>query len=195
MMDSLNPIYVKYNEELKPLVSEIEGRLETFEEPLLERIMEQFDYVALFVDEKDEELKSMYLLQAMTSLKLAVSASYQYLVYALLKKISLFKKRYGGKEAIERLSDGEYAGLFEKLEKNIQKNVRKGCRVDDNEALPYYKEAYEACVEQEQIVELMSVARVKKQKLVYSIVAALMSIAVSVGVGFWVERFLSCVQW
>lgn len=194
-MDSLNPIYVKYNEELKPLVSEIEGRLETFEEPLLERIMEQFDYVALFVDEKDEELKSMYLLQAMTSLKLAVSASYQYLVYALLKKISLFKKRYGGKEAIERLSDGEYAGLFEKLEKNIQKNVRKGCRVDDNEALPYYKEAYEACVEQEQIVELMSVARVKKQKLVYSIVAALMSIAVSVGVGFWVERFLSCVQW
>ena len=195
MMDSLNPIYVKYNEELKPLVSEIEGRLETFEEPLLERIMEQFDYVALFVDEKDEELKSMYLLQAMTSLKLAVSASYQYLVYALLKKISLFKKRYGGKEAIERLSDGEYAGLFEKLEKNIQKNVRKGCRVDDNEALPYYKEAYEACAEQEQIVELMSVARVKKQKLVYSIVAALMSIAVSVGVGFWVERFLSCVQW
>lgn len=35
MIESLNPIYTKYNEELKTKVSEIEGRLETFEEPLL----------------------------------------------------------------------------------------------------------------------------------------------------------------
>lgn len=35
MTQDLKPIYLKYNKKLKPLISEIEGRLELFEEPLL----------------------------------------------------------------------------------------------------------------------------------------------------------------
>lgn len=193
MLESLNSIYTKYNEELKPKVSEIEGRLETFEEPLLGRVMEQFDYVALFVVEKDEELKDMYLSQAITSLDLAVSASYQYLIYALVKKIKDFKKRYGGKKCIERLSDGDYAGNFQKLEKNARMAVREGNSLDDYDALPFYKNAYESYTNMEQIVELMPIAKVKRGKLIWTIVAAITSIAISVLVGIVVERLLSCV--
>lgn len=193
MIESLNPIYTKYNEELKPKVSEIEGRLETFEEPLLGRVMEQFDYVALFVIEKDEELKDMYLSQAIASLDLAVSASYQYLIYALVKKIKSFKKRYGGKKCIERLSDGDYAGDFQKLEENARMAVREGNSLDDYDALPFYKDAYESYTNLEQIVELMPIAKVKRGKLFRTIVAAIMSIAISVGVGIGVERLLSGV--
>lgn len=193
MIESLNPIYTKYNEELKPKVSEIEGRLETFEEPLLGRVMEQFDYVALFVIEKDEELKDMYLSQAIASLDLAVSASYQYLIYALVKKIKSFKKRYGGKKCIERLSDGDYAGDFQKLEENARMAVREGNSLDDYDALPFYKDAYESYTNLEQIVELMPIAKVKRGKLFRTIVSAIMSIAISVGVGIGVERLLSGV--
>lgn len=193
MIESLNPIYTKYNEELKPKVSEIEGRLETFEEPLLGRVMEQFDYVALFVIEKDEELKDMYLSQAIASLDLAVSASYQYLIYALVKKIKSFKKRYGGKKCIERLSDGDYAGGFQKLEENARMAVREGNSLDDYDALPFYKDAYESYTELEQIVELMPIAKVKGCKIIWTIVAAIMSIVISVGVGIGVERLLSGV--
>lgn len=193
MIESLNPIYTKYNEELKPKVSEIEGRLETFEEPLLGRVMEQFDYVALFVIEKDEELKDMYLSQAIASLDLAVSASYQYLIYALVKKIKSFKKRYGGKKCIERLSDGDYAGDFQKLEENARMAVREGNSLDDYDALPFYKDAYESYTNLEQIVELMPIAKVKRGKLFRTIVAAIMSIAISVLVGIVVECLLSCV--
>lgn len=187
MTQDLKPIYLKYNKKLKPLISEIEGRLELFEEPLLTNLMAQFDYVALYMDKKDQNL----LKQADYFLDLSISNSFQYLIYALSYKIKVFKKRYGGKKTVEDLSNGEVAGCFKDLERKAQDAVRKGIRLNDNEALPYYKDAYNTYLELEKIVEQLPLSSLRKKQwgLGLSLLSWILSIIISVIVGILVSSF------
>lgn len=192
MLESLRSIYTKYNEKLKPLVSEIEGRLEKFEEPILENLMAQFDYVVLSLTEKDLEKKELYLRQANTYLDIAISNSYQYLIYALLQKIKVFKKRYGGKETIEKLSDGDHAGNFLSLEKIMKDEVRKGRQLNEIEAIEHYRNAYNACIEQEKIIEKLPLTKLtsSKHSIGWTILGMILSIAFSIIAGIVVELYL-----
>lgn len=47
MNSDFSELYSRYNDVLKPLVSEIEGRLEQFEEPLLKNLFYFFDSLVL----------------------------------------------------------------------------------------------------------------------------------------------------
>lgn len=193
MHESLRPIYTKYNESLKSLVSEIEGRLERFEEPLLENLMAQFDYVVLSLTEEDTEKKELYLSQANAYLDIAISNSYQYLIYALLQKIKVFKKRYGGKETIENLSDGGHAGNFLSSEKTMKDEIRKGRQLNEIEAIEHYRNAYNACIEQEKIIEKLPLAKLTSSKgsIGWTIIGMILSIVISIFAGIIVELYLS----
>ena len=47
MHNRIAELYDRYNSTLRPLVSEIEGRNEYFEEPLLINVASMFDFIAL----------------------------------------------------------------------------------------------------------------------------------------------------
>lgn len=193
MSTPLNLVYNKYNEELKPLVSEIEGRLEKFEEPLLTNLMAQFDYVALSVTETDENNKNLYLQQALSHLDIAVTNSYQYLIYALVHKNNLFKKRCGGKKGIAKLADGKYFGELKVLEKQGNAKVRKGIEIDDCDAGEYFKEAYNYYTKQEIILEKLAVASIahKGKSKLWIFIGWIISIAISVIIGYCINNCLN----
>ena len=47
MLPDYQPIFQKYNNDLKPLISEIEGRVERFSQPLLLNIASVYDYMSI----------------------------------------------------------------------------------------------------------------------------------------------------
>lgn len=68
MASTISDIYRRYDNTLRPLVSEIEGRNESFEEPLLNDVASMFDALALsesdmLGEERDKQLEraSSYL--------------------------------------------------------------------------------------------------------------------------------------
>ena len=193
MTTPLNLVYNKYNKELKPLVSEIEGRLEKFEEPLLMNLMAQFDYVALSILEDDSNKQRLYLQQALSHLDIAVTNSYQYLVYALAKKNNIFKKRCGGEKGIAKLSDGKYIGKYKSLDKKGKANVRKGLTMEVCDAGVYFKEAYECYIEQETILEKLAIVSITRKKSFKSciIIRGLFSIIISIIAGCIVNTWLN----
>ena len=81
-------LYNKYNDTLRPLVSEIEGRNEYFEAPLLINMASMFDFIALSSIDED-----YYLEKASYHLDLCISQSYQYLIKNLDEKVNAFEKR------------------------------------------------------------------------------------------------------
>ena len=188
----INTIYDKYNKELKPLISEIEGRLERFEEPLLINLMAQFDYVSLAILEDDSKQQNIYLQQALSHLDIAITNSYQYLIYALVHKNRLFKKRCGGKKGIAKLADGKYVGEFISLEKKGKNHVRRGMKLDDCNSYPYFKEAYDCYIKQEIILEKLAAVSITNQKLnkFWTVVGWIVSILISVIVGCCVNSCL-----
>ncbi len=186
-MLTIEDLYRRYNEDLRPLVSEIEGRLETFEEPLLENIAFQFDYVAL----SEVTGNSEYISQAEVYLNRAISNSYLYLIYALMRKVKTFKKR-GGFKVIERDRRTNDAAKFKECEERAVLLSKRGLNNPDELALEDNKQAYEACIELEKYVEEYSVNLLNTPHHVSrSIVAGVLSILISVLVGYWATKMMS----
>lgn len=93
-------LYDRYNGELRPLVAEVEGRLEKFEEPLLQNIYKFFNSIV----EGDNNA-------AKDAMNLCVMQSYKYLSYALFPQIIKFKKCYSSNQ-LQPLLQGSFVGQF-----------------------------------------------------------------------------------
>ena len=129
-------LYQKYNTVLKPLISEQEGRLETFAAPLLESLSRMLDAVSL-ADACDEEgQKSKYVTVADEALDLSISYSYQYLIFALQKNIAAFEEK-APQNVRNRINGGKFAGPYQSQNNNIVK-LLKTCDLqnDDIKSLP-----------------------------------------------------------
>lgn len=87
-------IYAKYNGELRPLVSEFEGRVEQFEGPTLKSMAYVVDELSLCVQSEvlDEQNKHFELAQQ--NLEEAIVNSYKYLIFSHHKLLKKFKRRF-----------------------------------------------------------------------------------------------------
>lgn len=148
-------LYNRYNDTLRPLVSEIEGRNEYFEEPLLINVASMFDFIALSKVCDDDCLE-----KATCRLNLCISQSYQYLIKNLDEKMNAFEKRCNVSDR-KILDGGNFIGEYTSLKKEAQECVRRGRKKKDIEALEDYAEAYrlysriESLIDRELPVQIM----------------------------------------
>lgn len=183
-------IYKRYNDTLRPLVSEIEGRNESFEEPLLVDVASMFDAIALSEDERNDS--QVYLTQASSFLDLSISHSYQYLIKNLHEKMLAFENRCNSSDR-DVLDEGKFVGKYASLKKDAKKCVREGNRKSDIEALGDYERAYssyskiEKMIDRELPVQIMQNTR--KDSLRWTIVGWAVSIILSVVIGIVVNRY------
>ena len=195
MKAAFRSLYEKYNLVLKPLISEQEGRLETFAAPLLESLSRMLDAVSL-ADACDEDLqKTEYIKVADEALDLSISYSYQYLIYALQKNIEAFEEK-APQDVRNRIDGGKFAGPYESQKKSIVQ-LLKTCdqQKDDIRSLPLYKDAYYQLIELERLVNAhhteLVIAEEGKKSWIKDLVLKGGSIAISIIVGYVVGKYLT----
>ena len=188
-------LYEKYNIVLKPLISEQEGRLETFAAPLLESLSRMLDAVSL-ADACDEDWqKSKYVKVADEALDLSISYSYQYLIYALQKNIEAFEEK-APQNVRNRINGGKFVGPYESHKNNIVQLLRT-CdqQNDDIKSLPLYKEVYHQLIEMERLVNAhhteLVIAEEGKKSWMRALILRGVGIMISVLVGIVVGNYLT----
>ena len=188
-----NDLYERYNNILKPLISEQEGRLETFAEPLLHSLSSMLDAVALADSSSDEE-KDKLLVTAKGALDLSISLSYQYLIFALKKKIVEFEERVP-KDIREKLNAGRFIGKYAELTEKAH-SLMDECKSKNNdlECLDLYREAYENMTEIERLINEnyaeTLIAEKEKRSWYIKVIIKVASVLISVVVGYYVGNLL-----
>lgn len=194
MDDRLASLYSSYNKKVRPLICEIEGREEQFEEPVLLDIANMFDELSLYRKCESEKVGDAmaHYVQAEANMKLCLSHSYQYLIKSLHESIVAFKNRCGKKDR-EVLDHGSFCSKFNSLEKEALDNIRRGRNKDDITAISDYRKAYNDLLQMEKMtvrelpVQIMRHSR--RSSAVVTIVQWLLSIGVSIGVGVLVNNY------
>ena len=140
-------LYNRYNDTLRPLVSEIEGRNEYFEEPLLINVATMIDFIAISNVYDDDCLE-----KASYHLNLCISQSYQYLIKNLDEKMNAFEKRCNVSDR-NILDEGKFIGEYISLKKDAQECVRRGRKKEDIDALDDYATAYNLYSKIEKLID------------------------------------------
>lgn len=193
MHQQITNLYIKYNETLRPLVSEIEGRNEYFEEPLLINVASMFDHIALSDKNNDENDSIFHLNQADSDLNLCISQSYQYLIKNLDEKMNAFEKRCNASD-LNFLDNGKFIGKYKSFKEDAKNYVKSGLKKDDIEALRDYHSAYnlyskiEKLIDRELPVQMMRNTRKAARKS--TIIRCILSILVSVIIGGYVDELI-----
>lgn len=194
MDDRLGSLYNSYNKKVRPLICEIEGRVEQFEEPVLQDIANMFDELSLYrkcETERADDAMSHYA-QAEANMKLCLSHSYQYLIKSLHENIVAFKKRCGKKDR-EVLDHGNFCSKFNSLEKESLECIRRGRNKDDWAAIVDYKKAYNDLSQMEKMtvreLPIQIMRHTRHSSAFITIAQWLLSIGVSVGVGVLVNNY------
>ena len=170
MHNRIAELYDRYNSTLRPLVSEIEGRNEYFEEPLLVNVASMFDHIAL--SDSNIENRSYHIDQAVSHLDLCISQSYQYLIKNLDEKMHDFEKRCNASDR-NILDSGNFIGKYKSLKNQAKNSVRNGLEKGDIDALCDYESAYisyskiEKMIDRELPIQVMHNTR--KDSLIWTI--------------------------
>lgn len=187
-------LYNKYNDTLRPLVSEIEGRNEYFEAPLLINMASMFDFIALSSIDED-----YYLEKASYHLDLCISQSYQYLIKNLDEKVNAFEKRCNVSDR-NILDGGSFIGKYTSFKEDAKEYVRKGRKKKDIDALDDYATAYnlyskiEGLIDRELPVQIMHNTR--NNSRISTIIGWGLSILISVVVGKLANTYWSVfIEW
>jgi hypothetical protein len=184
-MSSIRELYNKYNKELRPLISEVEGRIEYFEEPLLENIASEFDALALSTS-CSEEFKLLYIEQADKFLDISISQSYQYIIKYLDEKMCAFEKRCDISKCTI-IDNGKFYNNYVNFKNRAVEYVRKGRKKDDFIALGDYKIAYDEYSKIEELIDsnlpLQVIMTTKKTSIFSNILLWFLSIIISVIIG------------
>lgn len=190
----LASLYNSYNKKVRPLICEIEGREEQFEEPVLLDIANMFDELSLYrkcETERTGDAMSHYA-QAEANMNLCLSHSYQYLIKSLHENIVAFKKRCG-KQDREVLDHGSFCSKFNSLEKETLECIRNGRNKDDLAAIADYRKAYNDLSQMEKMtvreLPVQIMRHTRRSSAATTIVQWLLSIGVSVGVGVLVNNY------
>jgi hypothetical protein len=195
MKAAYRTLYEKYNNVLKPLISEQEGRLETFAAPLLESLSRMLDAVSLADSCDDDVQRSEYVKVADEALDLSISYSYQYLIYALQKNVEAFEEK-APQSVRNRIDGGRFVGPYES-QKNEIVQLLHTCDLqnDDIKSLPLYKNVYHQLIELERLIndhhtELV-IAEGGKESWMKTIMLKGLSIVISILVGVIVGKYLA----
>lgn len=193
-------LYNRYNKKLRPLVSEIEGRNEYFEEPLLLDITQMFDAMALSESgELSDEERDRMLALASFSMDLSISHSYQYLIRSLDEKVRDFENRC---KASDRniLDGGKFIGKYVTLRNSVRATVRIARKKDDATALSDYRQAYEDYSKIEKMVDrelpVQIMYNTRKNSIIWTVIGWLVSIVVSIACGKFAAMYSSdIINW
>ena len=173
MIEDITILYNRYNEVLRPLVSEIEGRNEFFEEPLLLNVASMFDNLALCdLDDIEEETSLFYFEKAKYYLDLSISQSYQYLIKNLDEKMNSFEKKCKNLD-LGLIDEGKFIKKYNCLKEEAKMYVHNGRCKDDSLALDDYCCAYMAYSNIEKLIDeilptqIMSNTRKKSSFLIF----------------------------
>lgn len=192
MASTISDIYRRYDNTLRPLVSEIEGRNESFEEPLLNDVASMFDALALSESDMLGEERDKQLERASSYLDLSISHGYQYLIKNLDGKMKAFDRMCKSSDR-ELLDGGKFVGEYSKLKKEAKVKVREGRQKDDITALPDYQAAYDTYVKIEQMVDgklpFQIMQHARRSSSMWTIMGWLVSILISVAVGKTVSEY------
>lgn len=192
MVSTISDIYRRYNDTLRPLVSEIEGRNESFEEPLLNDVASMFDALALSESDMLVEERGRQLEMASSYLDLSISRGYQYLIKNLDGKMKAFERKCKSSDR-ELLDGGKFVGKYSKLKKKAKDKVREGRQKDDIKALPDYQTAYDAYMKIEQMVDcklpFQIMQNARRSSRMWTIMGWFVSILISVAAGKVVNEY------
>lgn len=190
MIKDITILYNRYNEVLRPLVSEIEGRNEFFEEPLLFNVASMFDNLALFgLDNIEEENSLRYFEKAEYYLDLSISQSYQYLIKNLDEKMNIFEKKCNNLD-LGLIDGGKFIKKYNSLKEEAKMSVRNGRCKDDSLALKDYCCAYKAYSDIEKLIDGILPTQImfntRKKSFILTILGWGISILISILVGKFV---------
>lgn len=179
-------IYRRYNGTLRPIISEIEGRNESFPGGLLNDIAAMYDTIALCESEKNDDARNQMANRALTYFKLGVSHGYQYLIQNLDERMHEFDKKCSPSvQAV--IDDGRFIGEYGKLQKEAGERVRIGRRKDDVEALADWEAAYNLYIMIEKMIDrkipVQIMQHTRKKSIFWIITGYAVSIVISVILG------------
>lgn len=190
MLPDYNLVFRKYNEQLKPLISEIEGRVEHFSQPLLLNLAEVYDYMSIAAAEGQDSTKCIE--EADGLVDLCISQSYMNLIYAIRKNTDAFEKSLG-KKGLRKLDSGHFVGKYQGLKKKRKELLKKAKDIDERQALPLFKEAYEVVTEMEGMVNHevanMSLIQTETSSWMATAMKWILSITISVVAGIVVKYY------
>ena len=191
MLPDYHIVFRKYNEQLKPLISEIEGRLERFSQPLLLNLAGVYDYMSIAAAEGQDSKKCME--EADGLVDLCIAQSYMSLIYAIRKNTDAFEKSLG-KKGLRKLDSGHFVGRYMELKKKRKELLKEAKDIDEREALPLFKNAYEVVTEMEDMVNRekanMSLIQTETSSWMATAVKWGFSVVISVAAGIAVKYYL-----
>lgn len=179
-------IYNRYNETLRQLVSEIEGRNESFEEPLLNDVSSMFDAIALSTNPSDANKQCMMMEAAASYLDLGISHAYQYLIKSLDEKKNAFEQKCNLSN-LDMLDGGKFVGEYSVYKRKAKTSVRAGRQKDDITALPDYEAAYRAYTRIEEMIDrelpFQIIQHAKRNSIICTCAGWIISLVISVAIG------------
>ena len=119
MRKSISDLYIKYRQELRPLITEFEAQNEMFVTAWLVSLSSMFDRIALFETENNEDERNRHLNEAEKHLQNAIKVSRRGLIASYMQQVELFRRRYS-QAAINRIGDGKFVGPFTALENEVR---------------------------------------------------------------------------
>lgn len=192
MLPDYQELFRKYNHQLKPLISEIEGRLEHFSEPLLLNLAAVFDYLSIAAAGQNEQAN---MAEADKYIDHCLSLSYMYLIYAIMKSTDEFEKNIG-KRGLKKLDSGRFVGKYRNLKTQRTDLLKQARDMDEVEALPFFEKAYKIASEMEQMVnkEKPNMSFIQSEATSWWVVAIkwLLSIGISVLAGCLTNWYFTC---
>lgn len=187
------PIYDRYNGELRPLISEFEGREEQFEEPILKNMAYVVDELSLCVQSEDPVEQMNHFKTAKQNLEEAVTNTYKYLVVSHHKQLKKFKRRFS-KQQMQHYNNGKFIGKFTADSKKAiecTRHARKQIALLDAE--DDFKKAYTLYSNIEHEISDFEAEGAVLEPLAKSVfwtaVKMVLSVAVSIGVAYY---FTNC---
>lgn len=198
----MNPLFQrvfdKYNQTLKPLLAEQEARQHQFAEPILPKIAEAFDFIAL-ADDMDMPENNMleYVSEAEGLMEECVSLSYQYIIYDIRGIINDFEKKVD-KRGRENLSGGKFVGYYEQCKRKAEQLLEEADGKLLIESVPSMEKACESYREIEAAINsqypgitMASYQKVTKARVLGEhFVGIIVSLAVGIGLGLLLEMLV-----
>lgn len=164
----IRPLYVEYNEVIKPLIAELEAREEASPQPIFNEIRAFNDHVArCYRDEIENEQIAEEIEKAQRHIKRITLDCFKYLNVSLHEKIQKFEKQTKNID-LTVINNGLFYPEYRRLMKLTIQKVRlakKEEAVDTNRALEVYQEGYNLYCTLEELIddnlEVVKWARIK----------------------------------
>lgn len=164
----ISPLYVEYNEVIKPLIAELEAREEASPQPIFNEIRAFNDHIArCYRDDIESDKIAEEIEKAQRHIKRITLDCFKYLNVSLYEKIHKFEKQTKNID-LTVINNGLFYPKYRRLMKLTVQTVRQAKKeetVDTNRALEVYQEGYNLYCALEELIddnlEVVKWARIK----------------------------------